>query len=123
MQKKYSDCRPVVYAIFTNAIVLGMLGYFASGFSVPQFSFENLKGAFVVACFDIMEVACVYIAYQMTEPALLQPVRFTRIFISMLLSFIILKEPVAAYQAIGAVIILFANIGSIIYSKYRQDDA
>lgn len=122
MQKKYSDCRPVVYAIFTNAIVLALLGYFASGFNAPQFSLENLKGAFVVACFDIMEVACVYIAYQMTEPALLQPVRFTRIFISMLLSFIVLREPVAMYQVIGTCIIVFANVGSIIYSKYKQDN-
>ena len=58
----------------------------------------------------------------MTEPALLQPVRFTRIFISMVLSFFILKEPVVLYQVIGAIIILLANIGSIIYSQKYQNN-
>ncbi len=121
MQKKYQDVRPVVYAIFTNAIMLALCGYGLSGFHLPTISIENLKGAFVVACFDIMEVACVYIAYKMTEPALLQPVRFTRIFISMLLSLIILNEKVLLYQIIGATIIIIANIGSIVYSKMKQE--
>ena len=121
MQKKYSDCRPVVYAIFTNALVLALLGYCMSGYKMPDCSLENIKGAFVVACFDIIEVACVYIAYQMTEPALLQPVRFTRIFISMLLGFLILKEKTTGYQIVGAAIILFANIGSVIYSRRKQN--
>ena len=122
MQKKYADCRPVVYAIFTNAIVLAIFGYGLSGFKAPEINFENIKGAFVVACFDIMEVAAVYIAYQMTEPALLQPIRFTRIFVSIIASAIILKEQCASYQLIGAVIVIFANIGSVIYSRKKQNN-
>ena len=121
MQKKYSDCRPVLYAIFTNAIVLSIFGYCLSGFKAPEMSFENLKGAFVVACFDIMEVAAVYIAYNMTEPALLQPIRFTRIFISMVLSAFILNEPSTTYQIIGTAIVVVANVGSVIYSRKKQD--
>ena len=101
--------------------MLSILGYCLSGFNAPEISWENIKGAFVVACFDMMEVACVYIAYQMTEPALLQPIRFTRIFISMILSLFILKEPVAEYQVIGALIVIFANIGSVIYSRKKQN--
>ena len=120
MQKKYNDCRPVIYAIWTNAVALGIIGFFMSDCNMPTFSLENIKGALVVSICDIIEVACVYIAYQMTEPALLQPVRFTRIFISMVLSFFILKEPVVLYQVIGAIIILLANIGSIIYSQKYQ---
>lgn len=121
MQKKYADCRPVVYAIFTNAIVLAIFGYGLSGFQAPAINFENLKGAFVVACFDIMEVAAVYIAYQMTEPALLQPIRFTRIFISMIVSAIVLHEQCALYQVIGALIVVLANVGSVIYSRKKQN--
>jgi len=121
MQKKYADCRPVVYAIFTNAIVLAIFGYGLSGFHAPVINFENLKGAFVVACFDIMEVAAVYIAYQMTEPALLQPIRFTRIFISAIASLIILQEPCTTYQIVGASVVIFANVGSIIYSRKKQN--
>ena len=122
MQKKYADVRPVVYAIFTNAIVLALLGYYMSGCQLTKFSSENIIGGLVIACFDVVEVASVYIAYQMVEPALLQPVRFTRIFISIILSFFILNEQVGSYQIIGAFIILFANIGSILYSHKKQSN-
>lgn len=122
LQKKYAECRPVVYAVFTNAVVLSILGYFMSGCQVAEFSLKNLEGAFVVALFDMMECFAVYIAYRMTDCSLLQPIRFTRIFISMVLSYFVLKEQVLSHQVIGATIILLANIGSILYSKYKQNN-
>ena len=121
LQKKFYDCRPVAYALFSNAVILSALSFFISGFSLPEISFKNIQGAFVVALFDIMEFACVYIAYQMTEASLLQPIRFTRIIIAIVLSSCILHENVSSYQIIGACIVLIANIASIIYSKKKQD--
>ena len=94
MQKKYSQCRPIVYAVFTNAVVLSVLGYGMSGCKMAEFSLKNLEGAFVVALFDMMECFAVYTAYKMTDCSLLQPIRFTRIFISMALSYLVLKEQV-----------------------------
>ena len=120
LQKKYAEFRPVVYAIFTNAIVLSVFGFCLSGFKFAEFSSSNLQGAFVVALFDIMEVACVYIAYQMTEASLLQPIRFTRILVSVILGYVVLKEQPTQYQMMGAGIILIANAVSIIYSKKKQ---
>ena len=120
LQKKYAEFRPVVYAIFTNAVVLSIFGFCLSGFKFAEFTSSNLQGAFVVALFDIMEVACVYIAYQMTEASLLQPIRFTRILISVILGYVVLKEQPTQYQMVGAFIILIANAVSIIYSKKRQ---
>ncbi|MBR1429247.1 MAG: DMT family transporter [Rickettsiales bacterium] len=122
LQKKYSECRPVVYAVFTNALVLSVLGYGMSGCKIAEFSLQNLEGAFVVALFDMMECFAVYTAYKMTDCSLLQPIRFTRIFISMVLSYLVLKEQVLSHQVIGAAIILFANVGSVIYSRKRQND-
>jgi len=120
LQKKYAECRPPVYAVFTNALVLSILGYFMSGRHMAEFNIANIEGAFVVAIFDMMECFAVYIAYKMTDCSLLQPIRFTRIFISMVLSYFVLKEQVFAHQVIGACIILLANIGSIIYSRRKQ---
>ena len=120
LQKKYAEFRPVVYAIFTNAVVLSIFGFCLSGFKFAEFTSSNLQGALVVALFDIMEVACVYIAYQMTEASLLQPIRFTRILISVILGYVVLKEQPTQYQMVGAVIILIANAVSIIYSKKKQ---
>ena len=121
LQKKYQDCRPVVYAVFTNALVLSLFGYLLSDCKIAEFSIKNLEGAFVVAFFDMMECFAVYTAYKITDCALLQPIRFLRVFISMVLSYFVLKEQVLSYQIIGASIILLANIGSIIYSKKRQN--
>ena len=122
LQKKYSEYRPVVYAVFTNAVVLSVLGYFMSGCKMAEFSLKNLEGASVVALCDMMECFAVYIAYKMTDCALLQPIRFTRIFISIALSYVVLKEQVLSYQLIGAGIILFANIASIVYSAKKQNN-
>ncbi len=122
LQKKFYDCRPVIYALFSNAVVLGMISFTMSGFTAPTLSFESVKGAFVIGLFDIMEFACVYIAYQMTEASLLQPIRFTRIIVAIVLSGFVLGESVSRYQIIGAIIVLGANIVSIIYSKKKQDN-
>ena len=121
LQKKYSECRPVVYAVFTNAIMLSLFGFGMSGLEMVEFSWKNLEGAFVVALFDMMECFSVYVAYKMTDCALLQPIRFTRIFISIVLSYVVLKEQVLCYQLIGAGIILFANIANVIYSYKKQN--
>jgi drug/metabolite transporter (DMT)-like permease len=56
----------------------------------------------------------------MAEAALLQPIRFTRILISMVLSYIILSERPASAQVIGAVMIIAANAFSIWYSRKYQ---
>ena len=78
-----------------------------------------IAGLFVAIC-DIIEFACVYIAYQMAEAALLQPIRFTRILISIALSWIILQEKPTQSQIIGAILILGANAVSIIYSQKNR---
>ena len=122
LQKKFSDSRPVSYALFTNAIILGIMSFSISGFKVPEISTSNLKAASFVAFFDLMEFAAVYIAYQMTDCALLQPIRFTRILFSIALSYLLLNEMPTKYQVIGATLIIAANVFSIIYSKTKQDD-
>lgn len=121
LQKKFSDTRPVMLALFSNAVFLGLLSFTMSGFNIPEFSIQNLKGAFIVALFDIMECACVYIAYKMTDCALLQPIRFTRIFIAIFLSYILLNEKITSMQIIATTIIVMANMASILYSRKKQD--
>ena len=120
LQKKYAEFRPVIYAIFTNAIVLSVLGFAMSGCHLPSISYENVKGATIVAICDIMEVACVYIAYKMTDCALLQPVRFTRVFLGMIMGYCFLNEKINTYQFIGAIIVVSANVFSIIYERKRE---
>jgi len=48
-----------MFALFTNAIMLGIIGYFLSysttGTAALPISFEVLKSAFVVAIFDTIE--------------------------------------------------------------------
>ena len=120
LQKKFSDCRPVIYALFTNALVLGVISFALSGFDVPKINMQSLQAGLFVAICDLVEFAAVYIAYQMTEPALLQPIRYTRILISVALSYILLHEMPTKYQIIGAVLIIIANIFSLIYSNKKQ---
>ena len=91
-----------------------------SGCHLPSISYENVKGATIVAVCDIMEVACVYIAYKMTDCALLQPVRFTRVFLGMIMGYVFLHEQINTYQFIGAIIVISANIFSIIYERKRE---
>ena len=122
LQKKFSDSRPVSYALFTNALILGIISFSISGFNLPEITPTNLKAASFVAFFDLMEFAAVYIAYQMTDCALLQPIRFTRILFSIALSYLLLNEMPTKYQIIGAILIIIANVCSIIYSKKKQDD-
>ncbi len=120
LQKRFSDCRPVPYALFTNAFVLGVISLSLCKFEVPALNIEVMTAGLLVALCDLVEFAGVYIAYQMAEAALLQPIRFTRILISMVLSYIILSERPTSAQVIGAIMIIAANAFSIWYSKKYQ---
>ena len=119
-QKKFSDCRPVLYALWTNAIVLGVISFSMGGFSFPEINKENVFAGFVVALFDVMECGCVYIAYQMTEVALLQPIRFIRLPLAMVLGFLLLHEEIAYVQIYAGLIIIGANLFSMWYSRKYQ---
>ena len=139
LQKKFSDSRPVSYALFTNAFVLGWISLLFSIICFPtqnkynylmpfvdvkwiiNLSIDHVIGGLLIAICDLAEFAAVYIAYQMTEPALLQPIRFTRIIFSMILSYTLLHEQPSKYQIIGAILIIVANIFSIIYSQRKQN--
>ena len=120
LQKRFSDCRPVPYALFTNAFVLGIISLSLCKFELPALNSEVMTAGLLVALCDLVEFAGVYIAYQMAEAALLQPIRFTRILISMVLSYIILSERPTSAQVIGAVMIIAANAFSIWYSRKYQ---
>ena len=137
LQKKYMDTRPVAYALFTNAVVLGLISLLLSVFNISfnlheikleinfqwlsSITIDKIYGCLFIAICDIVEFAAVYVAYKMTEPALLQPIRFTRILFAMALSYVFLLEKPNNYQIIGAVLITGANIFSIIYSKKKQN--
>ena len=138
LQKKFADCRPIPYALFTNALVLGLISFILSSFSLSStgrlFSFDfsllwlkNLNFTLVmtagllIAICDLVEFAAVYFAYAITEAALLQPIRFTRILISMLFSWLILSEQPTCAQIIGAILIIISNMVSIVYSRKYQD--
>lgn len=137
LQKKFTDCRPIPYALFTNALVLGLISFVLSSFNI---SFNNnslsfsvnvlwlkdvnltaiIAGIAIAVC-DLVEFSAVYFAYAITEAALLQPIRFTRILFSMLFSWLILAEQPTHTQIVGAVLIIISNLISIIYSKKYQD--
>ena len=137
MQKKFSDSRPVVYALFTNAVVLGIISFTISSFKllalqerhsflsfdvgwVLNFGIKDIIVCFFIAICDLVEFASVYVAYKMTEPALLQPIRFTRIFFAIVFSYFLLSEIPNKQQVVGAILIILANIFSIFYSQKRQ---
>jgi drug/metabolite transporter (DMT)-like permease len=122
LQKKFSDFRPLAYAIFTNAVVLGIVSFFISGFNFPEMNIANLKAGFFVALFDLMEFCAVYVAYKMTDVALLQPIRYTRIVISVILSYFLLHETPTKYQLIAGFLIVSANAFSLWYSRKYQDN-
>ena len=121
LQKKFNDVRPVAYALFTNAVVLGLISFGMSGFSLPEATAGNAKAAVVVAFFDLMEFAGVYIAYKLTDVAFLQPIRFTRIIFSTILSYVILHEAPTHYQLVGMVIVIVANIFAVCYTHIFQE--
>ena len=137
LQKKFTDCRPIPYALFTNAFILGLISFILSSFnlsfSVHSLSFSvnvlwlkdlNLTAiiaGIAIAICDLVEFSAVYFAYAITEAALLQPIRFTRILFSMLFSWLILSEYPTTAQIIGAMLIIISNLISIIYSKKYQD--
>ena len=122
LQKKFNDCRPVLYAIWTNAIVLGVISFLMSGLTLPEFNKENVFSGFVVAFFDIMECGAVYIAYQMTEVALLQPIRFTRLPIAMVMSLFLLNEKPTYIQVSAGLVIISMNLFSMWYSRKYQSN-
>ena len=142
LQKKFTDTRPVPYALFSNAVVLGVISFLLSMFDfsvfnsninnqatfsyvfnlkwITELSLHKIISCLFIAVCDLVEFASVYIAYQIAEPALLQPIRFTRILFSIILSYILLSETPSQQQIIGAVLIIMANIFSILYSQKKQ---
>lgn len=120
LQKKFNDCRPVLYAIWTNAIMLGIISFFMGNCTFPVVNKQNICSALVVAFFDIMECGAVYIAYQMTEVALLQPIRFTRLPIAIVISWLLLNEKVTMIQIVAGTIIITVNLFSMWYSRKYQ---
>lgn len=129
LQKKFSDARPVSYALFTNAVVLGLISLliYLSNYDINlnnltfNAMYKKFTGCFFIAICDLIEFSAVYVAYQMVEPALLQPIRFTRILISIILSYILLSEKPNKYQIISAILIITSNIFSVIYSQKKQN--
>ena len=117
--------------------MLGLISFILSSFnlsfSVHSLSFSvnvlwlkdvNLTAiiaGIAIAVCDLVEFSAVYFAYAITEAALLQPIRFTRILISMLFSWLILSEKPTYTQVIGAILIIVSNLISIVYSKKYQD--
>ena len=129
LQKKFSDFRPIAFALFTNSIVLGLVVFFLSGchtnilFSTfnpfdKSFNLEFLICAVLIAIFDIMESGGVYLSCKLANVSSLQPIRFTRIIFAIIVSGIVLGEIITAKQAISTIIILIANAISIVYSHH-----
>lgn len=120
LQKKFGDTRPITYALFTNAIALGIVSFCMSGFSttaLKTINIELIKAGFFIAIFDIMECGGVYLSCKMANVALLQPIRFTRIIFAVLVSQFVLGETITLYQFVGALIIFIANFVAIISSR------
>ena len=77
-----------------------------------------LKGAFLIAIFDVMESGGVYLSCKMAVVASLQPIRFTRIVFAVIASGLVLGETITKHQSISIAIILVANAVSIWYSRH-----
>ena len=129
LQKKFLDFRPIVFALFTNAIILGIIVFLLSGFNTKilsltfnpfckEFNINYIKCAVLIAIFDIMESGGVYLSCKFSNVASLQPIRFTRIIFAIIISGIVLGEIITEKQAISTIIILIANAISIIYSHH-----
>jgi drug/metabolite transporter (DMT)-like permease len=121
LQKKFGDKRPIIYALFTNAIALGIVSFCMSGCktnALQNLNFELIKAGFWIAIFDIMECAGVYVACKLANVALLQPMRFTRIIFAVFVSQIVLGETLTIYQIIGTIIIFIANFLAIFAGRF-----
>ncbi len=117
LQKKYSDKRPIPLAIFLNAFFLFLISLlFKEQPILKTINFNIIFFAFIVALFDITDFFAVYKSYQMSNLSKLQPVRFTRIIISIFMSYFFLKEEPTKNQIVGTLIIIIANICNL-YSK------
>ena len=120
LQKKFGDRRPIIYALFTNAIALGIVSFCMSGFSINSLQKINIaliKAGIWIAIFDIMECGGVYLSCKFANVALLQPIRFTRIIFAVFVSQIVLGENITIYQFFGALIIFVANFAVIFVSR------
>lgn len=123
LQKKFSDKRPIIYALFTNAIVLCLISFCLSGFNTSAFKNINLNiliGGIVVAITDLLECGGVYLSCKLYNVSSLQPIRFTRIIFAVIISNILLNEHTTKYQIFGIVIILLANFISILYTRLKK---
>ena len=123
LQKKFGDKRPILYALFTNAIALGIVSFCMSGCktnALQNINFALIKAGFFIALFDIMECGGVYLSCKLANVALLQPMRFTRIIFAVFVSQIVLGESITMYQIIGAVIIFVANFLVISFSRKKS---
>ena len=120
LQKEFGDKRPIAYALFTNAIALGIVSFCMSGCktnALQNINFDLIKAGIWIVIFDIMECGGVYLSCKLTNVALLQPMRFTRIIFAVLVSQIVLGETITIYQIISAIVILFANLTSILFAR------
>ena len=123
LQKKFSDTRPIIYALWSNAFMLGLFSFFLSGCSVDiikNINIDKIVGAIIIAMSDMMECGGVYLSCKLAKVSSLQPIRFTRIIFAILISRIILGENTTYHQIIGISIILISNFASIIYSKKKH---
>lgn len=121
LQKKFGDKRPITYALFTNAIALGIVSFCMSGCktnALQNINFDLIKAGFFIAIFDIMECGGVYLSCKLANVALLQPMRFTRIIFAVFVSQIVLGETLTIYQIIGAIIIFIANFLAIFVGRF-----
>ena len=124
MQKRFNDTRPIVFALWSNAIALFFLSFILSNFSITaykNFSLKTLEYGILIAVADIMECGGVYLSCKFANVALLQPIRFTRIIFAVIMSKVFLNENVSKYQIIAVFVILFANIVSIIFSDKNKN--
>lgn len=120
-QKKWSNKRPIPLAIFLNGLFLLIFSLTLKKEPILlNLDLKILFFAFLVAIFDIIDFFSVYKAYQMYNLSKLQPVRFLRIIISIILSYLILKEEPTINQIIGGTVIILANFINIITNKQKE---
>ena len=114
LQKKFTDTRPTHYAIFTNAILLAIVGYFLSYSTTKQLALpiniQTIKASFIVSIFDVMECAGVYVSCRLANIASLQSIRFTRFVFASIFSSMVLGQYITKYQAISGLVIFSANL-------------
>lgn len=117
-QKKWKDKRPIPLAIFLNAFCLLIFSSLLKEKPILEtINHKVIIFGILVAIFDMLDFFSVYKAYQMSDLAKLQPVRFARVIISIVLSYLILKEEPTVNQLIGGSIIIVSNLAGPIIGK------